>query len=216
VTDFLGTMVEQMTGLVVLGARGHGIDVASIAAAAGLPIVGFLDDDRTIADSLGACSAVELFGAYLIGVNDSATRERLDESAFVSPSAIHPIGSTHHSISAAPGVVVGANTTIGPEVTLGRHTHINGNCFLTRCRLGDYVTVGPGVTICGDVLIGDGAMIGAGATISNLSTIGPWATIGAGAVIPPNVHVPGGETWVGVPARPVTSGFVGEAAGVVA
>lgn len=190
-------------GLVIVGAGGHGIDIAAIAVAAGYAVLGFLDDDDTVADRLGPSSFVLGFKSYLFGVNDSRTRERLDVTAVASPVAMHPSVSAHHSCESAPGVVVGANTTIGPAVRLGRHTHVNGNCFLTRAHLGDFVTVGPGAMICGDVTIGAGAMIGAGATISNLCTIGPRAVIGAGAVVLPRTNVPPNQTWVGVPARPV-------------
>lgn len=193
-----------LVSLVIIGAGGHGIDVAAIATAAGFPVVGFLDDANTDPDILGTAEDVKDYSSYLIGVNDSKTRQALDTNNVRSPKAFHPSASIHHSCEAGPGVVVGQNTTIGPQVTLGRHTHINGNAFITRALLGHYVTVSPGVTICGDVTIGDGVQIGAGATISNLASIGPWAVIGAGAVVPPRVHVPAGETWVGVPARPVS------------
>lgn len=120
-------------------------------------------------------------GAY-IGINDGRIRRNLD---------------AHDEFD---GVVVGPNTTIGPDVTLGRHTHINGNCFVTRASLGDYCTVGPGVTICGDVTIGDDVTIGAGATISNFVTIAAGVTVAAGAVVPPHRTLHTG-TWIGVPAR---------------
>lgn len=189
--------------LVIVGAGGHGIDVAAIATAAGFLVIGFLDDHNTDDDILGPAKDVKDYPSYLIGINDSKTRRWLDYPNVHSPKVFHPSASVHHSCVTEPGVVVGQNTTIGPQVTLGRHTHINGNVFITRALLGHYVTVAPGVTICGDVTIGDGVLIGAGATISNLASIGPWAVIGAGAVVPPRVHVPAGETWVGVPARPL-------------
>ncbi len=123
-----------------------------------------------------------IFGAY-IGINDGSFRRKLDahEARF-------------------DGVLVGPNSTVGPGVTLGRHTHINANCFVTRAALGDYCTVGPGVTICGDVTIGDDVTIGAGATISNFVTIAAGSYIGAGAVVTPHTDITSG-VWVGVPAR---------------
>lgn len=190
--------------LVIVGARGHGIDIASIAVAAGHHVAGFLDDNVTDDTTvLGPTEDLGFYRQYLIGVNDSKVRQQLDRPDLSSPTVVHPSVQGHHSAGYSPGVVIGANVTIGPQVTFGRHTHINGNVFITRAVLGNYVTVSPGATICGDVMIGDGVQIGAGATISNLANIGPWAVIGAGAVVPPHTNVPPGETWVGVPAKAV-------------
>jgi UDP-perosamine 4-acetyltransferase len=120
----------------------------------------------------------------IIGVNDSATRRKLaDRLGWKGGAWAHPAAN------------------IGPAVTLGEHTHINAGAFLTRCTLGDFVTVGPNATICGDVTIGDDVMIGAGAVIRNLLTIGDGAVIGAGAVVVKDV--PPGVTVVGNPARPL-------------
>lgn len=187
--------------VVIVGAGGHGIDVAAIATAAGFPVIGFLDDNVGDDDILGTSADLEQYDAYLLGINDSKARQRLDTNNIRSPRVYHPSASVHHSLNASPGVVVGQNTTIGPQVTLGRHTHLNGNVFVTRAILGNYVTVAPGVTICGDVMIGDGAQIGAGATICNLAAIGPGAVVGAGAVVLPRHTVPPGATVVGVPAK---------------
>jgi NDP-sugar pyrophosphorylase family protein len=123
-----------------------------------------------------------------IGINDGPTRRRLDchEKDF-------------------DGVLVGPCTYHGPDVVLGRHTHVNANCFLTRCTIGAYCTLGPGVIICGDVTIGDDCTIGAGAVISNLVTLEDGVTIGAGAVVPPGRHLTAG-TYVGVPVRRIVPG----------
>jgi len=191
-----------VTLLVVVCAGGHGRDVAAIADAAGWIVQGFLDDTPG-PQIIGRPADVGLFDYHVLGHNSSVTRERLDtpEGAI---TLIHPSTAVSGDLRASSGVVVGANCTIGPETRLGRHTHINGNVFITRARIGDFVTIGPGATICGDVTIGAGAQIGAGAVISNLCEIGPRAIIGAGAVLPPGTHVPPNQTWVGVPARRVT------------
>jgi len=191
-----------VTLLVVVCAGGHGRDVAAIADAAGWIVQGFLDDTPG-PQIIGRPADVGLFDYHVLGHNSSVTRERLDtpEGAI---TLIHPSTAVSGDLRASSGVVVGANCTIGPETRLGRHTHINGNVFITRARIGDFVTIGPGATICGDVTIGAGAQIGAGAVISNLCEIGPRAIIGAGAVLPPGTHVPPNQTWVGDPARRVT------------
>jgi hypothetical protein len=85
----------------------------------------------------------------------------------------------------------------------GIGTHINAGAIVIRTTIGSHCTISPGVTICGDVTIGDRVLVGAGAVISDRVTIGADATIGAGTVVLPQTVIGPGETWVGVPARPL-------------
>lgn len=84
-------------------------------------------------------------------------------------------------------------------VRLGKHVHVNYGSMMTRSSVGDFTTIGPGVTICGDVTIGARCLIGAGAVIKNLVTIGDDVTVGAGAVVVNDL--PDGVTVKGNPAR---------------
>jgi acetyltransferase-like isoleucine patch superfamily enzyme len=186
--------------LVVLCAGGHGQDIAAIVKNSGQPFAGYLDDNIDGPDILGPCLDLELYDNYLIGHNDSRIREQMDRAEGAA-IAIHASSAVHLTLQALPGVVIGAHTTIGPKTRLGRHSHINGNVFITRAQIGDFVTIGPGATICGDVTIGAGSQIGAGAVISNLANLGPRVTIGAGTVVLPRQELPPNSTWVGTPAR---------------
>ena len=55
------------------------------------------------------------------------------------------------------------------------------------CNIGDYVHIGPHVTLCDHVLVETGAYIAAGAIVLPGITIGAWSKIGAGVVV--NRHV---------------------------
>lgn len=189
-----------MKPIVVLCAGGHGQDIAAIVKNSGQPFAGYLDDHIDGPDVLGPCLDLELYDNYLIGHNDSRIREQMDRTEGAA-IAIHASAAVHLSLQALPGVVIGAHTTIGPKTRLGRHSHVNGNVFITRAQIGDFVTIGPGATICGDVTIGAGSQIGAGAVISNLANLGPRVTIGAGTVVLPRQELPPNSTWVGTPAR---------------
>jgi acetyltransferase-like isoleucine patch superfamily enzyme len=186
--------------IVVLCAGGHGQDIAAIVKNSGQPFAGYLDDNIDGPDILGPCLDLELYDNYLIGHNDSRIREQMDRAEGAA-IAIHASAAVHLTLQALPGVVIGAHTTIGPKTRLGRHSHINANVFITRAQIGDFVTIGPGATICGDVTIGAGSQIGAGAVISNLANLGPRVTIGAGTVVLPRQELPPNSTWVGTPAR---------------
>lgn len=122
-----------------------------------------------------------------IGINDPRARARVSAEIGVRDRAwIHPDARLYK-----PGCVV------------GHGTHINYGVTMTRTTLGRHCTISPGVTICGDVAIGDRVLVGAGATICDRVTIGNDVTIGAGAVVLPETVIPDGETWVGVPAKPL-------------
>jgi serine acetyltransferase len=185
--------VESVT---ILGAGGHGHDVAAIVRACGYHFAGFLDDDRGRPWS-------GLAGPYVFGVHDSLCRARRDFMDEPAVTLVHPSAYIEPGVVPGAGVVVGPRAVVGPGCVLGRHVHIGQMASLVRTECADYVTVSPGAIICGDVTIGEGATIGAGAVVSNLCHIGPYATVGAGAVLPPRTTVPTGAVWAGVPARPL-------------
>lgn len=93
-------------------------------------------------------------------------------------------------------------TTLTSNIRIGDHFHCNLYSYVEHdCRIGDFVTFGPGVRCNGNVTIGDGAYVGSGAMIRQGITIGAGATVGMGAVVVKDV--PGGATVAGNPARPI-------------
>lgn len=179
----------------IVGAGGHGHDIAAIARVAGEPFV--LVDDDPEWDHAVPQEPVD----YCLGVNDPKVRRALAQR-FVQSRArtlMHPSVIIGPNVNWSSGVVVGPGSILHRSVWLGQHTHVGYGVTMTRTSVGDFCTVAPGVTICGDVQIGDDCFIGAGATIKNLVTIGARATVGCGAVVVEDV--PPGATVIGVPAR---------------
>ncbi|MAH46483.1 hypothetical protein CMI37_11665 [Candidatus Pacearchaeota archaeon] len=124
----------------------------------------------------------------------------------------------HPELSNIGDCVIGANCIvhshvwIGDGVIIGDNVKIQAFSFIpSGVTIEADVFIGPRVTFTNDknppsggkdwtnTLVGKGAVIGAGAIILPGITIGPGAAIGAGAVV--TKDVPGGETWVGNPAK---------------
>jgi hypothetical protein len=59
--------------------------------------------------------------------------------------------------------------------------------------------IDPSVSLGGGVRIGRGAQLGMNSSVRARTSVGAYGTVGMGAAVLSNV--PGGETWVGVPAH---------------
>lgn len=177
----------------LIGEGAHGKDIEAIAERCHRPLF-TLDEGK---GDWQKAPPVDI----LIGVNDPKVRR--DIARRWLHNAAEPL--IDPSVIRGPGVRLGAGCIVAPnavllrDVWLGEHVHVNYASTLTRCTVGAFTTIAPGVTICGDVQIGEAVFIGAGATICNLLSIGNGATVAAGAVVVDNV--PAGATVRGVPAR---------------
>ncbi|MDB5439317.1 MAG: firA, partial [Caulobacteraceae bacterium] len=86
--------------------------------------------------------------------------------------------------------VIGENTKIDNLVHIAHNVRVGRNCVVA------------GQTgISGSVTIGDGVMFGGQAGVADHLTIGSGARVAAGAGV--MKHIPAGETWGGMPARPI-------------
>jgi serine O-acetyltransferase len=99
----------------------------------------------------------------------------------------------------AVGLVIHEATEIGNNVKIFQG--------VTLGFADEFLPIEQRTNLVGKIVVEDDAIIGAGAKV--LFKIGQTLTVGKGAIIGANAvvltSVPPGETWVGVPARPVRS-----------
>lgn len=104
------------------------------------------------------------------------------------------------------GVSIGANSCVDrgayDDTVLGENTKIDNLVQIAHgVVMGRNCVVAAQGGISGSVTVGDGAMFGGGVGIADHLTIGAGARLAGGAGL---MHdVPPGETWAGLPARPI-------------
>jgi sugar O-acyltransferase (sialic acid O-acetyltransferase NeuD family) len=197
-----------MTAVQILGAGGHARVAIATLRDLGHDVVAVWDDDAARHGS--TCFDVPIRGAIteatrdvptVIAIGDNRTRARLASSLSLAwATAVHPRAYVHSTVTLGPGTVVFAGAIIQPHACLGAHVIINTAASVDHdCRLGDFVHLGPGTHLCGDVTVEEGALLGVAAAARPGAHIGAWAIVGGGAVVIEPIAP--GTTAVGVPAR---------------
>jgi len=126
-------------------------------------------------------------------------------------TVIHPGAIIGPNVSIGEGTYVGPGAVVTVNVRIGQFATINTHCQVAHDDvLGSFVTLHPDVHLAGNVTVADGCELGTGAVVIPGVTIGPGAVVGAGAVVVRTL--PGGETYVGLPARARQAGAGEEAA----
>lgn len=209
-----------MKQVVIIGAGGHGREVAEILRHASevdgtLEALGFVDDDPhrqgQVIDELpvlGTWKWFEQVDRDQIGVICAVgtphicrmlvQRARSLQLSFVN--IISPLAHISSRATIGQGVAVFPNTVINTGASLGNYSILNLGATVSHdSKVGAYCNINPGARLAGNVTIGEGCYIGMGTNVIQGCSVGAWATIGAGAVVTcdllPNV------TAVGIPAR---------------
>ena len=190
-----------MVSLIGYGNHGKDIEAIFLRAYKSDKRLTIYDDDPTRTTEL----LDFITGKILIGVNDPTIRHQIADrfsrlrgaSPLIDPSVIRGI-----DVELGRGVVVAPGAVLLRSVILGNHCHVNYLASMTRCTIGDYSTISPAATICGNVTIGEDCYVGANSTICERSTIGNHVTVGAGAVVLPWSIVPDNTRVVGVWKNP--------------
>ena len=209
-----------MKHIVIIGAGGHGREVADIARHQAqvnneTGVLGFVDDNRDLHDKsldglpvLGDWSWFEGAGRENIAVVcavgspqvcrslvERANALGLSFASVVSPLAhISPYARLGQGVTIFPNVVVNTGAFIDSYSILNIAVTVSHDAIVGR-----YCNINPGVRLAGNVTIGEGCYVGMGANVIQGRTVGAWSVVGAGAVVIRDL--PTGVTAVGVPAE---------------
>lgn len=146
---------------------------------------------------------------FSLAIADNKTRVRLARIFLELGLIPYPIVAKHSLIyedsSISPGAILCSNSTVSSRAIVGSFFQLGFGSYLAHdCVVGDFVTIGPNSTICGNVHIEDEVQIGAGVVVKPGSAykpirIGKGSIIGAGAIVTKSVEV--GAIMIGNPAR---------------
>jgi sugar O-acyltransferase (sialic acid O-acetyltransferase NeuD family) len=208
-----------MDDLILIGAGGLAREVAeTVSSGDRYRILGIVDDDRslhgtTVADLpvLGGIEEIRWDrGTHLmICTGHGHVRQRIvnqlstfDIGLHRFATIVHPSVHVPRSCFIGVGSVLLAHVAVTADARIGRHVVAMPNVTITHDDLvGDYATLCAGVSLAGGVTVGARAYLGANASVRQNLRVGADSTLGMGASL---LHdLPDGETWAGVPARPL-------------
>ncbi|GAA2020946.1 acetyltransferase [Terrabacter terrae] len=202
--------------VLLVAAGGLAREAATAAQAAGVRVLGCLDDapgtwGREVATGLPVLGGLELAAEYtaaslLVCAGKGSTRERivarlgaLGVSSDRYATLVHPRASLAPDTVVRPGTLVLAGVVATANVVIESHVVLMPNVVLTHDdHLESYVTLCAGVVLGGGVRVGRAAYVGMAASVREGRTLGARSLLGMGAVLLRDIGE--GETWVGVPA----------------
>lgn len=198
-----------MNRLIIIGAGGHGKEIADNVQKNGYKNICFVDDNMT-GDVMGfpvigTSADIECLNDgntdFIIGIGNNAVRKIIAERYNVNwVSIVHPSAQIAFNAEIGRGTVVMANAVINVCATVGEHCIINTGAIVEHDNvIEDYVHISPNAALGGTVRIGNQTHIGIGSTISNNVGVCANCIIGAGALVVKDIKESG--TYIGVPAE---------------
>ena len=183
----------------IIGSGGHAkIIIDIINEINNYNIIGIFDDNKTgyinEIPILGKITEIAFFKdkieCFVIAIGNDNIRNKIYEmnKNLDWEILIHPKSIVSKKTLIEKGTIVCAGSIIQTDVKIGRHCIINTGCSIDHeTIIGDFSSICPKATICGQVKIGMCTFIGANSTVIQCINIGNNCIIGAGSVIIKNI-----------------------------
>lgn len=203
-----------MKDLIIVGAGGHGIEIAWLAKRCQRKIKGFLDStpekQNTQIMGLDILGPIENAQQYIecefiIAIGNPRARKKIidnffNDEKFIFATLIDPQVIVGQDVMIGEGSMICAGSILTVNVSIGQHCIVNINSTLSHgVHIDNFVTIAPNVSISGDVKLKDCVEIGANATLREKLTVQEGAMIGMGAVLTKDVEK--NHVMVGNPAK---------------
>lgn len=201
--------------MILIGYSGHSYVVKGIFDILGKKVIGYFDNEEKNTnpydlkyfgkETSEEAIAVLKKNEFFIAIGDNYIRQKIYENfaehGCLPVNAIHPSASIDQGAQLAEyGIMISSHVSINALSQIGNAVICNTGCIIEHeCIINDFVHVGPGTVLCGNVTIGKGTFVGANAVVRQGVQIGKNCIIGAGAVV--ITDIPDDTTVIGNPSR---------------
>lgn len=203
--------------LIVIGASGFGKEVAWLAKRLGINVLGFIDDDESLAGN-------HFYNYPVLGrIDDWVKHANANFSLAIASPRIRKHVVNKMLLLGAPkfktlidpaaeidkeetkigeGSIICAGSICTADVNIGKFSIINKQCSIGHdVVIRDFCTIAPKVMLGGHVYLQSGVEVGGSASIRQQLIIGEGATIGMGSVVVKNIE--SNFLYLGSPARKI-------------
>ena len=201
--------------MILIGYSGHSYVVHGIFDALGKEVTGYFDNQEKNTNPynlkyLGKETSEDAFtllknDEFFIAIGDNSIRQKIYDN-FASRgckpvNAIHPSAAIDPTtVLAKHGIMISSNVSINALSKIGNAVICNTGCIIEHeCEVEDFVHIGPGTVLCGNVTVGRCTFVGANSVVRQGVHIGKNCVIGAGAVVIKDV--PDNTIVAGNPSR---------------
>ena len=142
-----------MSTLLVIGAGGHGLVVAEIAAACGYDSLAFLDDNAP--GAVGKIEEMELYATrydgVFIAIGNNALRQQLTAQLY-GMQGVRVVTLIHPTAYVSPSATIGQGTVVERKAVVNTNSRIGQGCIISvgtiidhDCEIGEFCHINAGM-----------------------------------------------------------------------